>query len=72
MEDALKRGLAEEDSADGTIKPKALVVARGKAKGTGKSMRVACYADDTREPELIGEGVVDLTDTLKVGEFDGE
>ena len=37
---------------------------------TSKSLRVACYADDAKEPEFIGEGMVDLTDTLKSGEFD--
>ena len=37
---------------------------------TSKSLRVACYADDAKDPEFIGEGIVDLTDTLKSGEFD--
>lgn len=39
-------------------------------KGGKKVLKVACYADDTKEPELIGEGIVDLTDTLSTGEFD--
>jgi len=34
-------------------------------------MRVACYADDLREPELIGETTVDLTEALTKGETDG-
>lgn len=75
MEDALKRGLtsADDDSeGGGTIKPKNLTTTSKGKKVASKSMRVACYADDTREPELIGEGIVDLTETLKVGEFDGE
>lgn len=38
----------------------------------GKTMRVACYADDQREPDLIGEAVVDLTKALTHGEVDGE
>lgn len=35
-------------------------------------MRLLCYADDPREPELIGEAVVDLTEALKKGETDGQ
>jgi hypothetical protein len=34
-------------------------------------MLVACYAGDQREPELIGEGTVDLTEVLTTGETDG-
>lgn len=34
-------------------------------------MIVACYADDPKEPELIGETVVDLTEVLSKGETDG-
>ncbi|KDR83529.1 hypothetical protein GALMADRAFT_649948 [Galerina marginata CBS 339.88] len=40
-----------------------------KIKG-GKTMKVACYADDPREPELIGETEVDLTEVLTKGETD--
>ncbi|KAJ1311032.1 hypothetical protein OPQ81_009538 [Rhizoctonia solani] len=36
----------------------------------GKSMRVSCYADDPREPDLIGETQVDLTEALTKGEVD--
>lgn len=42
-----------------------------KVKG-GKSMRLLCYADDPREPELIGETAVDLSEVLTKGETDGE
>lgn len=35
-------------------------------------MRVACYADDAKEPELIGEVSVPIDDVLKQGEVDGE
>lgn len=34
-------------------------------------MKVACYADDPREPDLIGECEVDLTEVLTKGETDG-
>ncbi|KAF8914111.1 hypothetical protein CPB84DRAFT_1758431 [Gymnopilus junonius] len=36
----------------------------------GKTMKLACYADDPREPELIGETDVDLTEVLTKGETD--
>lgn len=35
-------------------------------------MRIACYADDAKEPELIGECVVNFDEVLKKGEVDGE
>jgi hypothetical protein len=41
-------------------------------KKGGKSMKVACYADDAKEPELIGEVVVPIDEVLKKGEVDGE
>ncbi|KDQ64759.1 hypothetical protein JAAARDRAFT_202049 [Jaapia argillacea MUCL 33604] len=40
-----------------------------KIKG-GKSMRLYCYADDPREPDLIGETTVDLSEVLSKGETD--
>lgn len=42
-----------------------------KIKG-GKTMRLSCYADDPRQPDLIGEAMVDLTEVLTKGETDGE
>ncbi|KLO12853.1 hypothetical protein SCHPADRAFT_853413 [Schizopora paradoxa] len=36
----------------------------------GNSLQVACFADDPKEPELIGETVVDLTEVLTKGETD--
>ncbi|TFK56105.1 hypothetical protein OE88DRAFT_1804879 [Heliocybe sulcata] len=36
----------------------------------GKIMKLACYADDPREPDLIGETNVDLTEALTKGETD--
>ena len=41
-----------------------------KIKG-GTIMTVTCYADDPKEPELIGEASVDLTEVLTKGETDG-
>lgn len=42
-----------------------------KIKGP-KQMQLMCYADDPREPSLIGETMVDLTEVLTKGETDGE
>ena len=33
-------------------------------------MRLACYADDAKEPELIGDCTVSIDDVLKKGEVD--
>jgi hypothetical protein len=41
-------------------------------KHVGKKLNVACYADDAKEPELIGECAVLIDDVLKKGEVDGE
>lgn len=44
-----------------------------KKKGVVKKiMNMSCYADDPREPDLIGEASVDLTEALTKGEIDGE
>ncbi len=37
----------------------------------GNNLHVACFADDPKEPDLIGETVVDLTEVLTKGETDG-
>ena len=42
-----------------------------KIKG-GNFMRLQCYADDARDPDFIGETLVDLTEALTKGETDGE
>ncbi len=38
----------------------------------GKHMIVACYAEDVREPDFIGDTKVDLTEVLTKGETDRE
>jgi hypothetical protein len=35
-------------------------------------MKIQCFADDPREPDLIGETMVDLTEVLTKGETDGK
>lgn len=37
----------------------------------GKELQMGCYADDPREPELIGETTVDLSEVFSKGETDG-
>ena len=37
----------------------------------GMFMKIACFADDARDPILIGETSVDLTEALTKGETDG-
>ncbi|KAM0786332.1 hypothetical protein ACM66B_001805 [Microbotryomycetes sp. NB124-2] len=34
-------------------------------------LRIAVYADDPRDPRLVGEGTLDLEDVIKKGTFDG-
>jgi neural Wiskott-Aldrich syndrome protein len=41
-----------------------------KIKG-GRSMLLSCWAEDPREPDLIGEATVDLNEVLSKGETDG-
>lgn len=38
----------------------------------GNFMRLQCYADDARDPDFIGEALVDLTEVLTKGETDGK
>lgn len=43
-------------------------------KNTGAKFRkleVACYAKEPRSDDILGKGTVDITETLKTGEFDG-
>ena len=42
-----------------------------KVKG-GNAMKVACFADDPKDPEIIGETTVDLAEVLSKGETDGD
>ncbi|SAM86480.1 related to calcineurin temperature suppressor cts1 [Ustilago bromivora] len=67
MEDALAKNSTNSTGSESkaTSSP-----ALPKPKGGKKVLKVACYADDSKEPDFIGEGLVDLTETLKTGEFD--
>ncbi|ORY63684.1 C2 domain-containing protein [Leucosporidium creatinivorum] len=33
-------------------------------------LKLACYADDVKDPKLVGEGVLELEETIKKGAFD--
>lgn len=35
-------------------------------------MKISVFADDSRDPSLVGESTVDLEPALTKGEFDGE
>lgn len=37
-----------------------------------KVLRLACYADDVKDPKLVGEGTLELDEIIKKGTFDGE
>ncbi|KAJ1018567.1 hypothetical protein NDA16_004849 [Ustilago loliicola] len=67
MEDALAK---DSSNPTGSVSKATSSSAAAKPKGGKKVLKIACYADDNKEPEFIGEGLVDLTDTLKTGEFD--
>lgn len=69
LEDELARTAADGDEAPPPPPPKNGTGPR-KIKG-GHIMKIQCYADDPREPDLIGEGIVDLTEALTKGETDG-
>jgi hypothetical protein len=62
--------MGRQVTASGGIIASKSEAAPPKNKGT-KSIAVAVYADDPKDPDLIGDAVVDITGTLKHGEFDG-
>jgi neural Wiskott-Aldrich syndrome protein len=68
-DDSLPRATGSSDGAPPPLPPKDGPSSR-KIKG-GTFMQLACYADDAREPDLIGEAHVDLTEVLTKGETDG-
>ena len=41
-------------------------------KDGSRQLEVTCWRAESREDEEIGKGKVDISDTLKTGEFDGE
>jgi hypothetical protein len=67
-EDQLRATAEGSGSASGSAS--AVETAKKRQSKSSKTLRVACYADDAKDPEFIGEGIVDLSETLQSGEFD--
>ena len=71
MHDQLSRTKEDQDSlgksTSSTRRERRKVFDKG-----SHTMRVACYADAPREPELIGEAVFDLAKALNTGEDEGK
>ena len=38
---------------------------------SNRTLTISVFSEEKKEDELLGEGSVDITDTLKSGEFDG-
>jgi len=41
------------------------------ASKNNRTLTISVFAEERKEDELLGEGTIDITDTLKSGEFDG-
>lgn len=67
-EDVLARTAGGDDDEPPPVPSKAPVEPKF---NKNKKMRLAAYADDPREPEIIGEVSVSLVDVLTKGETDG-
>ena len=59
------------DGPDGAPPPPPPKDGKRNIKG-GTTMKLSCFADDPREPNLIGQVDVDLTEVLTKGETDGK
>ncbi|KAJ7228839.1 hypothetical protein GGX14DRAFT_538898 [Mycena pura] len=73
-DDELRFTLYEDDSVtttgpNSTPPPPPPKDGKRKIKG-GSIMKLSCFADDPREPDLIGQADVDLTEVLTTGETD--
>lgn len=53
----------------GKVEPQPVVLPNQAGK---RILRLAVYADDAKDPSLIGEALVELEDTIKKGNFDGQ
>jgi Ca2+-dependent lipid-binding protein len=38
---------------------------------SNRTLTISVFSEEKKDDELLGEGTVDITDTLKTGEFDG-
>ncbi|KAJ7507650.1 hypothetical protein B0H11DRAFT_1967910 [Mycena galericulata] len=74
-DDEIRFTLYEDDievainKPDGTPPPPPPKDGKRNIKG-GRIMKLSCFADDPREPDLIGQADVDLTEVLTKGETD--
>lgn len=50
------------------IRENAVILPQHKGK---RLLRLAVYADDAKDPHLIGDALLELEDTIKKGSFDG-
>lgn len=37
-----------------------------------RKLEISCYAKESKSDDLLGQGIVDITETLRTGEFDGQ
>lgn len=61
---------AAKVTATGGVGPGAGGATKPEVQAAAHMLKIACWADDARDPKLIGEAVVDLTEVLRKGEFD--
>ncbi|TNY20944.1 C2 domain-containing protein, partial [Rhodotorula diobovata] len=72
----LREGLGGEEQSEGrgaVVTREGGVMPVPTAAGTdagGRVLRIACWADDARDPKLIGEGELDFEGTIRSGKFD--
>ena len=72
-EDVLARTTKNNGDEDTPPPVPAKTSPTGKFKfNKNRILRLSCYADDPREPELIGEVTVNLSEVLTKGETDGQ
>jgi C2 domain len=37
-----------------------------------RTLEISCFSKEPREDDLLGKGSIDISETLKTGEFDGK
>ncbi|WVN86238.1 uncharacterized protein L203_101399 [Cryptococcus depauperatus CBS 7841] len=85
VEDVIQRSESQPESLNTSLNGKPIILSnnsgivtssglasksRKQRKKGGKAMKISCYADDAKEPELVGECVVSIEEVLKKGEVD--
>jgi neural Wiskott-Aldrich syndrome protein len=63
--------MGRQVTASGGVMASKPDAAGSRANRGSKTLALAVYADDPKDPDLIGDAVVDIAGTLKHGEFDG-